>query len=69
MHDPKMKKKPPSQSTCGGSGLPPSRATASASKIAQIGPPPFRPSPTPANAAFMKLLGLYLTARAFASCQ
>jgi hypothetical protein len=34
---------------------------ASASKIAQIGPPPFCPSPMPASAALMKLLGLYWT--------
>src|SRR5580700_2405494 len=53
------KKKPAPESTCGGAGVHVSRATASASKIAQIGPPPLWPSPMPASAALMKLLGLY----------
>jgi hypothetical protein len=53
------KKKPASISTCGGAGRHCSRATASVSKIAQIGPPPLWPSPIPARAALMKLLGLY----------
>jgi hypothetical protein len=37
------------------------RARSAASKIAQIGPPPLWPSPIPASAALMKLLGAYLT--------
>src|SRR5258706_7044193 len=48
-------------STQGGAGIHFSRATASASKIDQIGPPPFVPSPIPASAAGMRLAGLYLT--------
>ena len=47
-------------STFGGFGSHFSRATASASKIAQIGPPPLWPSPMPAIAALIQLFGLYL---------
>ena len=55
-----LKKKPAAISTCGGCGCQPSRSTASASKIAQIGPPPLWPSPMPASAALRQLFGLYL---------
>jgi hypothetical protein len=56
-----LKKKSASKSTLGARGSQRSRVTASASKIAQIGPPPLWPSPIPASAALMKLLGAYLT--------
>jgi len=42
-----LKKKPAAMSTRGGCGCQPSRATASLSKIAQIGPPPLWPSSMP----------------------
>src|SRR5271157_3402237 len=59
------KKKPASISTFGGLVSHLWRVAASASKIAQIGPPPFLPSPMPAKAALIKLLGLYLIFTAF----
>jgi ABC-type oligopeptide transport system substrate-binding subunit len=54
-----LKKKPAATSTFGGCGCQPSRATASLSKIAQIGPPPLWPSSMPARAAFSQLFGAY----------
>src|SRR6516162_11047652 len=56
---PALKKKPAAMSTCGGAGVHSSRATASLSKIAQIGPPPLWLSSIPASAAFKKLLGFH----------
>jgi len=55
-----LKKKLAAMSTYGGFGIHVSRATASLSKMDQIGPPPLWPSSIPASAAFKKLLGFHL---------
>jgi hypothetical protein len=60
-----VKKKPAGMSTKGAVVVHPSRATASLSKIAQIGPPPLCPSSIPASAAFKKLLGFHWRFLAF----
>ena len=49
-----VKKSPFSISTLGGAGFHFSRFTASASKMAQMGPPPLTGSPVPASAALRK---------------